>query len=272
MKNIYDVQHIINDSKKYNDCLLLPIGITDGKCNDLSLSCRGRMLNTNGYIICGCLDEIENFLTGLLLNACKKYTSEELKISYYYSVSNCVSIPFLRELPNIKLVKSLSDYKELETEFEGLKNSTEKRLDEIFQHHDCYARAVRGENGKLLTEIPQELLIFHVPKHVIDNSSPRSQEIHHYISQRLWRAGVYPIIVLEGSGYFPFNYYYGGRVWLPFVNDAPVELNRNQAYMNIAEDSWCVGSERKEIIDIPNYTEDWVRESISQIRENSKNG
>ena len=51
-----------------------------------------------------------------------------------------------------------------------------------------------------------------------------------------------------------------------------MELNRNQAYINIAEDSWCVGSERKEIIDIPNYTEDWVRESIAQIRENTKNG
>ena len=47
--------------------------------------------------------------------------------------------------------------------------------------------------------MPQELLIFHIPKYVIDKSSPRSQEIHYYISQRLWCAGVYPIIVLEDS-------------------------------------------------------------------------
>lgn len=271
-KNISDVQAIIDTSLKYKDCLLLPIGLTDGKCNDLSLSCRGKMPNTNAYIISGGLFELENFLKGLLLNSCRKYHSDELRITYYNSATNNFSIPFLRELPNVKFVKTIEDYEKFKNEFELLKKTTEERLDIIFQYDDCYARAIRSENNNLIANMPQELLIFHVSVYDISDSSSKSQEIHHYISQRLWRAGVYPLIILERGDSFPYSYYYGGRLWLSFKKDEPVKLDPWQAYMHIPEDSWCMGSERKEIIDIPYYTEDWVRESISKIREKNKNG
>ncbi len=264
-KKISDVQAIIDTSPKYKDCLLLPIGITDGKCNDLSLSCRGKMPNTNGYIISGGLFEIENFLKGLLLNSCKKYNSNELKISYYNFATNVIRIPFLNELPNIKIVKTLVDYEEFKEEFQLLKNETNERLNKIFQYEGCYARAIHCENNNLIANMPQELLIIHASGFDLSNSSPKSQEIHHYLSQELWRAGIYPLIVLEHEEHFPNDFYYGGRLWLSFRYDGPVKLEPLQSYMHIAEDSWCLGSERKEVVEIPYYTEDWVKESIEQI-------
>ncbi len=50
IKKIHEVQSIIDTSPKYNDCLLLPIGLTNGRCNDLSLSCRGRMPNNKAFL------------------------------------------------------------------------------------------------------------------------------------------------------------------------------------------------------------------------------
>ena len=275
INKIQEVQSIIDTSPKYKDCLLLPIGLTDGKCNDLMFSCRGKLPSNNAYIVYS--DQgihEENFLTGLLINACRKYNPNELCISYYNCSTNKDIPYFIDELPNIKSIKTLISKDTFNIEIDLLSKIFNERIEKILKFNDCFARAVRDKEHPLIG-MPQEVLIFNMDRDVFEWFS-REQKFNSFITQTLWRVGIYPILIVDyWFHYFPFRSHYGSEFYLyPICNriSRDLELSNNQAFMHICEDSWCWGSERKEVIDIPYYTEDWVRESIAQIRDNIKNG
>lgn len=276
IKKIYDVQSIIDTSPKYKDCLLLPIGLTDGKCNDLMFSCRGKLPNNNAYLIFpGYCSETDNFLTGLLINACRKYTPDELLISYYNCSKENKRPSFIGELPNVKSIKTITSKAELYKENDLLMEIFDARLKKIFEYNDCYARAVQKNEKGSLTGMPQEILIFYIERDVFEWFS-KEEDFNWLITQTLWRTGIYPIVIInEFPDYFPCRRYYASEFYFASAANRlqhGLELTIHQAFMHIGEDSWCMGSERKEIIDIPYYTEDWVKESITQIRKNIKNG
>lgn len=269
VKKIHEVQSIIDASPKYKDCLLLPIGLTDGKCNDLMFSCRGKLPNNNAYLIFpGYSFETDNFLTGLLINACRKYTPDELLISYYNCSKENKRLSFIGELPHVKSIKTITSKVELSKEYDLLMEVFDARLKKIFEYNDCYARAVRDKENPL-TGMPQEVLIFYIDRDVFE-WWVREKDFHWLITQTLWRTGIYPIVIVNDlCRFFQYRYYYASELYLyPTVNNMrhDMDLTNYQAFMHIGEDSWCWGSERKEVIDIPRYTEDWVRESITKIR------
>lgn len=286
MKNINDLEPLFLSSPKTGNSLIIPLGYDKDNIKELSFSCRGKIRNRygsistgniNGYSIhCNIGDEGINLLSGLLINLCKKYTREEALFSYY----NFSDIPqnafnFIDKLPNANRICHSAIDEQFEAEMEKLHEQYDTRYRYISQYSDCYARATAvAQQNEVKFNLSQEILLFHISKKDYELKHAHQFEKHiHFLTQQLWRVGIYPIAFFErDSVSFDFQSsrnYFGCEIILPSsrrIRKESSDLKHDEVLLSTGWDSWDWSAEGQEIFKIPRYDEEWILDNLHILK------
>lgn len=266
-KNKNDREELISKSPKFSDCLSVPIGICGQELSEMRFSCRGRLGNINGYLVWGSsVREKTKFISNFLINACKKYSPEELKISIYDNVGDKSLLALGEKLTHVQKSVNIGSWGSLLNEVMSLEKSYADRLEDITSlGEQCFAHAARNPDVCDKLNMSQEFIIFNlVTAKLFEECKSKSEldSFFRFITQKLWRAGIYPVFVrhddifMSHSGY---EYYFPNVIVLgPNITHykSRQEIGIDQVLNYTGWDSWNINAEREEVVDLPNYTDE----------------
>ena len=287
LRCVRELESLFLSPPKTGNSLIIPLGYDNDNIKELSFSCRGKIRNRygsistgniNGYSVhCNIADEGINLLSGLLSNLCKKYSREEALFSYY----NFSDIPqntfnFIDKLPNANRICHSAIDEQFEAEIEKLHEQYDTRYRYISQYSDCYARAATAaQQNEAEFNLPQEILLFHISKKDYELKHSLQFEKHvHFLTQQLWRVGIYPIAFFESDSvsleFHSSRHYFGCEIVLPSsrrIRKESSDLKHGEVLVSTGWDSWDWSAEGQEIFNIPHYDESWILNSINLPKE-----
>ena len=276
--NFKEPEELFSKSIKYPDCLSVPIGTCGEELSEMRFSCRGRLGNMNGYLVWGSYTETKSeFISSFLLNACKKYTPEELRITIFDNVGNRSLSALGKRLPHFKDSVCLETWKSMYDVMKFFEQRYTERLKRIALFGEqCFAHAAAKPAVCAELNMPQELIIFNYSSvnSSEDYKSKRDTNMFfNLITQRLWRVGIYPVFVNHdnNSGFrADYEYYFPNVIVLgPNITQYKTKqvIGPDQALNYTGRDSWNMNSEREEITDLPYYPDEWYEQTVKEIQE-----
>lgn len=273
-----ELEKIFATSPKFPDCLSVSIGLCGDNLSEMKFSCRGRLGNINGYLVWGSYsNQRTEFACHCLVNACKKYSPNELRVSIYDTIGGEQLLACGSQLPHVKKAVHFDSFESLLSKTVLFDKRFTERLNRITSlGEQCFVRAARNPDINRELNMAQELIFFNTAtvrpfeKYQLTHES---DYFFHLVTQCFWRVGVYPVFISNDGFsvcYHNYEYFFPNEiVFGPNITHYKTrqEIGVNQVLNYTGWDSWDFLAQREEIVDLPNFPDEWIEKTVKEIQD-----